>query len=104
MRAMIYGMVLMLLTAVAQAAEQGVIRGLDNGNQYLTIDEMRYSLSPALHINNLGEGLNSIEYAIIGQPVRFTLDNTGRIDELWLYPPHAAERDKLGIRLGDERQ
>ena len=104
MKATIYGMVLMLLTTAAQAAQLGVVRGLNSDKPQLTIDEMRYPLSPALRINNLGDGFNELKYVVIGQPVRFTLDSAGRINELWLYPPHAGKREELGIRLGDEQQ
>ena len=103
----IYRVTLILLISIstgAYAAEQGVVRNIASDYQQLTIDEIRYPLSPALRVNNLGEGLNEIAYTQVGQPVRFTRDETGRITELWLYPLHAAERKELGISLGDEQQ
>lgn len=97
----------LLLTAFTGnclAADLGVVRGISPDATQLTIDEGRYTLSPALRINNIGGRLNRISAVVTGQPVRFTLDAAGRIDELWLYPKRADKRAELGITLEDGPQ
>lgn len=95
---------LLLATGSGYAAEQGVLRALSADASQLTIDEGNYRPGPAMRINNLGSGLNSLSYAVPGQPVRFTLDAQGQINELWLYPLRADERQRMGIKLGEEQQ
>ncbi|MCW8917797.1 MAG: hypothetical protein OQL08_03160 [Gammaproteobacteria bacterium] len=97
-------LLLALLAGDGVAAELGVLRAITADGAQLTIDEGRYRASPAIRLNNLGAGLNNINDAVVGQPVRFTLDSQGRIDELWLYPSRADERQRLGIQLGAEGQ
>ena len=97
-------MLLLVLSGTSHAAEQGVMRAISIDAKQITIDEGRYLVSPQLRINNLGSGLNSLNYAKIGQPVRFTLTSQGEISELWLYPLRADERQSMGIRLGEEQQ
>ena len=95
---------LLLATGSSYAAEQGVLRALNADASQLTIDEGRYRPSPTMRINSLGNRLNSLSYAVPGQPVRFTLNAQGQINELWLYPLRADERQRMGIRLGEEQQ
>ena len=97
-------LLLLTLAANSHAAEQGVLRAISSDAKQITIDEGRYLVSPQLRINNLGSGLNSLNYAKTGQPVRFTLTSQGEISELWLYPLRADERQSMGIRLGEEQQ
>lgn len=86
------------------AAELGVLRAITDDKSLLTIDEGRYRPSTSLKINNLAEGSNEFSSARVGQPVRFTLNKHGELDEIWLYPLRADERKQLGINLGDEQQ
>ena len=92
------------ITGSSYAAEQGVLRFINTDDSQLTIDEGRYRPSPAMRINNLGSGLNTLSDAVIGQPVRFTLNPNGQISELWLYPLRADERQRMGIQLGENQQ
>lgn len=103
-RAFTLQLLLALLAGNGVAAEPGVLRAITADGTQLTIDEGRYRVSPAIRLNNLGAGLNDIDDAVVGQPVRFTLDSQGHIDELWLYPSRADERQRLGIKLGGEGQ
>jgi hypothetical protein len=89
---------------ISHAAELGILRAIAADASYLTIDEGRYRPSTQLRINNLGTGLNELHAAVPGQPVRFTLDPQGQINELWLYPPRADERQRMGINLGEGEQ
>ena len=92
------------LCGAAISAEQGILRVVDADHGVLTIDELALHTSPQLRVNNLGTGLNELGYAIVGQPVRYTLDTQGRIDELWLYPLRADDRQRLGVHLEGEEQ
>lgn len=93
-----------LICSNAFGAELGILRAIADDASVLTIDEGRYRPSATLKVNNLAQGLNELSSARVGQPVRFTLDKQGQLEEIWLYPLHADERKQLGINLGDERQ
>jgi hypothetical protein len=97
-------LILGITASITHAAEQGILRAISTDAAYITIDEGRYRAAPQLSINNLGTGLNELNYAVPGQPVRFTLDPQRRISELWLYPARADERQRLGINLGEDGQ
>lgn len=101
---MMIALLLVTLSGAVHAAEQGVLRAISHDERQITIDEGRYRISADLHVNNLGSGLNSLNYAAIGQPVRFTLNSEGEISELWLYPTRADERQRMGIELEEEQQ
>jgi len=88
--------------AAADVTRDGRIYGLDPALGTVTIDENRLKVPSDLEIHNLDDGGSS--GLVVGEHVRYTLDDNDQLRSIWIYPNDPRKRRELGYNPAQQRQ